>query len=322
MPAGGTVLGKHCLEPAMPFAVLTPDIACAALAAAGLAVDPAEVRVEEREERWLARLPGQKLAWFAASAAGRAQLATERRVLRLLEARCAFCVPRIVFEPPSGEFDVRSIVAGDGDPWSVYAVVQRSPEAAVRIGAAVGAILAEQHSCIAARDVAGWLPVRPSWPESRVWIRERLPGVIGDAELQARADDLLCAYEELSIRDDDRVLAHTDVGLHNLAIDADSYDVRGVFDYDGAAWADRHHDFRYLVLDADRYELLDAASAVYERATSRSIDRKRVLLYNAACALSFLAFRSGHRPDERWCGRTLDEDLAWSTLAIGRVHVG
>jgi phosphotransferase family enzyme len=306
----------------MPFAQLTPDIASAALATAGLAFGPAEIQIEKHEERWLARLPGQRLAWFAASAAGRAQLATERRVLRLLEARCAFCVPRVLFEPPSGEFDVRSSVVGRADPWNVYAVLQHSPEAAARIGAAVGAILAEQHSCIAAREVAGWLPLRPGWPESREWIRERLPGVIDDADLQARADDLMCVYEELAVLDDDRVLAHTDVGLHNLAIDPDSYDVRGVFDYEGAAWADRHHDFRYLVLDAERYELLDSAGAVYERATGHSIDRERVLLYNAVCALSFLAFRAGHRPDERWCGRTLDEDLRWSKLAIGRVHVG
>ena len=212
--------------------------------------------------------------------------------------------------------------AGRADPWNVYAVLQHSPEAAARIGAAVGAILAEQHSCIAAREVAGWLPLRPSWPESREWIRARLPGVIDDAELQARADDLMCVYEELAVGDDDRVLAHTDVGLHNLAIDPDSYDVRGVFDYEGAAWADRHHDFRYLVLDADRYELLDSAAAVYERAAGHSIDRERVLLYNAVCALSFLAFRAGHRADERWCGRTLHEDLRWSKLAIGRVHSG
>src|SRR2546427_4524466 len=34
-------------------------------------------------------------------------------------------------------------------------------------------------------------------------------------------------------------------GFHNLAIDATSLAVSGLFDYDGAAWADRHHDFRY-----------------------------------------------------------------------------
>ena len=94
--------------------------------------------------------------------------------------------------------------------------------------------------------------------------------------------------------------------------------MRGIFDYEGAAWADRHHDFRYLVFDFDRYELLDAARAVYEPAVGRAIRRERALLYNAACAVTFLAYRAGHAPGERWCGRTLAEDLEWSTGAIAR----
>jgi hypothetical protein len=43
------------------------------------------------------------------------------------------------------------------------------------------------------------------------------------------------------------------------------------------------------------------------------------LLYNAACAVTFLAFRADREPEERWCGRTLAEDLHWSKLAIARV---
>lgn len=305
----------------MPFAALTPQIACAALATAGLHLAPEQLAIEQRDGRWLVRLPGRRIAWFAASAAGRAVMATERRVLRLLEARCAFRVPQILFEPKSGEFDVRSMVAGRGDPWTVYDAVQRSAEVAERIGAAVGTILAEQHSCVAARDAASWLPRTPSWPEPRDWILERLPAVVTDADLRARADAVICAYESVEVADDDRVLTHTDVGLHNLAIDTESYSVHGVFDYEGAAWADRHHDFRYLVLDTERFEPFAAAARVYEKIVGRPIDRERVLMYNAACAVSFLAFRAGHAPEERWCGRTLDEDVHWSTRALERVRL-
>jgi hypothetical protein len=35
-----------------------------------------------------------------------------------------------------------------------------------------------------------------------------------------------------------------------------------------------------------------------------------------------LAFRAGHAAAERWCGRTLAEDLDWSTRAIARVLDG
>lgn len=83
---------------------------------------------------------------------------------------------------------------------------------------------------------------------------------------------------------------------------------------------DRHHDFRYLVFDVDQDDVLDAALAVYEPVTGRRIDRDRVLLYNAACAVTFLAYRDGIPPDRRWCGRTLDEDLRWSRHAIARAR--
>ena len=67
--------------------------------------------------------------------------------------------------------------------------------------------------------------------------------------------------------------------LHNLALDqADA--VNGVFDYDGAAWADRHHDFRYLLFDVERDDMLDAALRIYEPAVTRSLDRNRIRLYN------------------------------------------
>src|SRR6187402_996255 len=96
----------------MPFDPLTPDLACEALATAGLRLAPAELTIERREGRWLVRLPAARLAWFAASADGGRRLATERRVLRLLEERCRFAAPRVLFEAPGGDFDVRSMVPG------------------------------------------------------------------------------------------------------------------------------------------------------------------------------------------------------------------
>jgi hypothetical protein len=305
------------------FALLTAEDVCAALPAAGIVLDPAQVRLEQRDERWLVRLPAERLAWFAASERGRARLATERRVLRLLAARCSFAVPRLLYEAPSGDFDVRSKVLGNADPRQVYRAVEHRPDVARRLGAAIGSLLAEQHTRIAAADVAGWLPRQPEWPEPRAWIAERLATVVpDDAALRARAEAVIRAYESVAVTADDCALVHADVGFHNLAIDEQSYAVGGVFDYEGAAWADRHHDFRYLVLDYVSYDLLDAALAAYEPALGRTLDRERVLLYNAACAVTFLAFRAGHAATERWCGRTLAEDIDWSTRAIARVLDG
>lgn len=302
----------------VPCEVLSPDIACEMLAEAGFAFAPSDVHVEAREERWVVHLPGQQLAWFAASRQGLQRLQTERRVLRLLAARCTFRVPRVLFESPAGAFDVQTMLPGVSDPWRIYAAVRDSVELAIQLGTTVGTLLAEQHSRIGAADVAGWLPRRPAWPEPRAWVGARLRHVVGDPGLVASAEAVMEAYESVVVSDADRALVHTDVGFHNLGIDPQAHTVHGIFDYDGAAWADRHHDFRYLVFDLDRYELFEAAVSAYEPIVKHPIQRERVLLYNAACAVMFLAYRAGTKPEERSCGRTLAEDLRWSRLAIAR----
>ena len=95
--------------------------------------------------------------------------------------------------------------------------------------------------------------------------------------------------------------------------------VNGVFDYDGAAWADRHHDFRYLLFDVGREDMLDSALRIYEPAVARSLDRNRIRLYNAACAIGYLAFRAGVPPEQKSCGRTLVEDLQWVRTALAKL---
>jgi hypothetical protein len=298
---------------------LSAASACAMLREAGLDLAPDQARVEAREERWAVSLPGEVMAWFPASEAGRRRLAVERRVLRLLHERCTFQAPRILFESAAG-FDVRAIVPGYCDPWGLYQRIREDAALGRDIGRSVGAILVEQHTRVAVGDVAGWLPERVSWPEPGVWIRERVPQVVSDARLLADIDQVLRSYQELRVDPEDCVLIHSDLGLHNLAVDPDTLAVRGVFDYDGAAWADRHHDFRYLVLDLGPEELLEAALAVYEPALGRTLSRERIWLYNTVCAFSYLAFRVGVPPDVKWCGRTLAEDLRWVRRGIGRVQ--
>ena len=306
----------------MPDDVLTPERACDELAAAGISASPGDVSLERRDERWLVRLPGERLAWFAATDAGRAMLARERRVLRLLEARCRFAAPRVLAEAADGRWDLRTMVPGACDPFWIFRRACSDGEAAARLGAAIGAVLAELHTAIPPAEVTGWLPTRLDWPEPREAVRQRLPRVAADAALHARADAVLARYESLDVADEDRVLVHGDLGFHNLAVDAGTFAVTGVFDWESACVADRHLDFRYLVCDVERWELLDAALAAYEPATGRTLSRGRIVLCNAVWAISFLAYRDGVPPQERWCGRTLDEDLAWTRRAIALVLDG
>ena len=307
--------GSARAEVGGPFQHLTPALTCEALATVGVMVDPEEVTLELRENRWLARLPQQRIACFAACEDGRTQLMRERSVLQLLAERCTFRVPRVIAVQPIGYFQVREIVPGTSDPFRVYTALCKDKKAARRYGESIGRMLAEQHARIQSSDVAGWLPPHPCWPEPSAWIRERLPSVVDDAELIAAAEDVMAAYESVSVAKADRVLAHTDLGLHNVSVDTASFSVQGIFDYEAAVWADRHHDFRYLILETHDV-VLDAAIGAYEPVVGRTIQRDRVRLYHAACAISYLAFRIGRSPDERWCGRTLAEDLAWSRRAI------
>jgi aminoglycoside phosphotransferase (APT) family kinase protein len=308
---------------------VTPAEAAESLGCAGVRVRAADIRLVRRDDRWLVHLPGARLAWFAASGAARERMAVERRILRVLEMRCRFAVPRVLYESRDGWFDVRTMVPGIHGMHDAFAIFQRvraDSVAATRIGAALGAMLAEQHTQVPASDVAAWLPHRPSWPESRASIRDRLPAVVDDLALHAAADRVIAQYEELIeiAPPTDHVLVHTDLGFHNMGVDSTTLEVTGIFDWEAACWADRHLDFRYLVLDddrethGDRHTLLEAALKVYEPAAGMRISRARVLLHHAACAIGYLAYRAGVPADERWCGRTLAEDLHWTCRAIAR----
>jgi len=299
------------------FTNLTAEAACEALHGAGITCSPDDVQIVAREERWAVSLPGERIAWFPASELGYKRLCAERRVLRLLAERCSFQAPRILLVACG--FDVRQMVPGRCDPWGVFHRCKADSGLAQRIGRSIGAILAEQHARIDAVDAAGWLSHRVAWPEPSGWVRERLPQVVNDHALLGVMERVLERYEAVPVGAKDHALVHGDVGLHNLALDPATDTVNGIFDYDSAAWADQHHDFRYLLFDVDREDMLDSALAVYEPATGRQISRDRVRLYNAACAISYLAFRIGISPDQRSCGRTLAEDLRWVRTALSKV---
>jgi len=300
------------------IANLTPEIACEMLCVAGLRCSPGEIQIVSREERWAIALPGERIAWFPASKSGSRRLAVERRVLRLLTDRCSFQVPRTLLVSESG-FEMRQMVPGVCDPWGLFERCKRGSRLAQRVGRSLGAILAEQHTVVGEAEVTGWLPRQVAWPQRSDWIRERLLSVVDDVDLVAEMGRTIERYEAVAVDGGDVVLVHGDVGLHNLALDPDTDAVNGIFDYDGAAWADRHHDFRYLLFDVGREDMLDAALGLYEPATGRTLDRDRIRLYNAACAISYLAFRSGTPPHEKSCGRTLAEDLCWVQTALSKI---
>ena len=136
----------------------TPDQICASLRQAGFSAAPHKVRVEPRDGRTLAWLPADRLAWFAETPQGAGVLKAERRVLGLIQARCAFRAPRVLFVARDGSFDVRTAVPGWCEPWALFERAKTDAALAARLGSQLGGILAEQHTRITAADGAAWLP--------------------------------------------------------------------------------------------------------------------------------------------------------------------
>lgn len=288
----------------------TPAFIARSLAALG--VHEAPLRTLPRDDRIAAFLPGDRLAWFPLNEDGRASMACEARVLRLIERHCSYAAPRMLHEDTAG-WQLRSMVPGVVDPGRALERLADDAALAARIGGQLGLILAQQHS-VPPGELRGWLPDTPDWPRRQD--RANLPQVVTDPTLLARIDRALARHAD--ILGEPPVLAHCDLGFHNLALDPVTHDIAGVFDYDGAAFSDRHQDFKLLVLHRpdDREPLLDATIAAYEPLADARIDRARVHLLNACESIGFLGFRFGHPPEESWCGRTLAQDLAWADRAL------
>ena len=268
--------------------------------------------MQSRNGRILVHLDDDRIAWFPEQSEGRVGIENERRLLRLIEKYCRFRAPRILYEDAEG-WDVRAMVPGVAAT-DFLTQVSTDPDGARRTGAALGRILAEQHTRVPASELE-WLPRISSWPQSAAIAN--LPKVIEDFRLLARIGRALEYWEEVALRVSNPVLVHGDLGAYNLAVNPATGEVQGVFDYGEAAFGDRHQDFKYLLFHRPEEQvMLEAAIQSYEGATRIMLDRGRIRYFNAIGAIGFLGFRFGHAPEERWCGRTLEEDVEWTTTAL------
>jgi len=251
--------------------------------------------------------------WFPVQPGSRIAIENERRILRLVEEYCRFRAPRILYEDAEG-WDVRAIVPGVAAA-DFLKQVRADPHAARCTGAAVGRILAEQHSRIPASKLDGWLARIPPWPQSAAITN--LPKIIQDAGLLARISRALEHWREIALHVSGAVLVHCDLGPWNIAVGPVTGEVQGVFDYGDAVFGDRHQDFKYMQFHGPEEQvMLDAAINSYEDAARISLDRGRIRFFNAIEAIGFLGFRFGHEPDDPWCGRTLEEDVDWTNKAL------
>ena len=306
----------------MPYETLAPEQAATALQSADILVAPEQVRIVRRDDRWLVSWQDNKLAWFAATPEAQQRMQKERIILGLLSEYCTFQTPSMYYTDPQLDFDVRWRVRGSFDPVLAHDRLQARPDLAKTWGNWLGKALVELHSVPLDEAALSALPRKASWPESRSWIEERLPRVTDDKLLIEHILILIDRVEALDAYGQDQVLAHTDIGLHNVVFDPASLQPIGLIDFEAAAWVDRHYDFRYMILDYRTSFLLDAAMETYQAVSGIHLNRDRIYLFNAASACSFLANRADVDPDTLYYGRTLQEDLFWTRSALARCGIG
>ncbi|MDB5542162.1 MAG: hypothetical protein JWQ89_3889 [Devosia sp.] len=292
------------------------EAVAAALAGIDVTVDTVRIQLLLRDDRFAVRLPGDRIAWFPTNALGELRLSRETRVLGLIHQHCRFLAPQTTYKAPAG-WQLRREVPGNPDPVSIYHRVRADPGFAAIVGRNLGTLLADQHLSIPQHELDDWLPAKPSWPPPAASLAAGLAQATGDQALIDSAMALLARYERTEARVTRRVLTRSDFGFHNLVIEPDGQ-IIGAFDYDDAAFADRHHDFKYLLLDAEDETLITAAIEAYQSAGGAPINRGYARLLNAASAVAFLASRGTAAPDEKPAGRTLAEDLAWTRMALER----
>jgi aminoglycoside phosphotransferase (APT) family kinase protein len=290
-----------------------------ALAPGGFTV-PATVRVHGEPSRRVVELGDDRFAFVAGDAAGRSCLARERAVLAAISGKLSVAIPRVLWVAEDGGVDVRLGVGGLVDPFGVYTRACDDVDFAAALGTRIGAVLAELHAVEVDETLLQLLPRRVQWPEPSAWIRERLPRVIEDRGLIEAIERALARFDAFVPAESDRRLVHGDVGLHNLVFDRSGRELLGIFDFAEAAWADRHWDLRHLAWQGRAAATLEAAMASYGVAGGAALSRGRVVLYNAATAFSYLAFRDGIEAEREWCGRTLAGDLAWTRAALAELE--
>jgi aminoglycoside phosphotransferase (APT) family kinase protein len=218
-----------------------------ALAETGYAADGAPLRPGFRGWRWLALLPGGRVAFFADDPEAVARLGRERALLDLLGRRVtSFAVPAVERVSPDGRLQVRRMVEGaewPGGPGRERALAA-SP-AGPRFAGELGRALAELHGAVTlAEALALGVPARGWLSRAAADLRGRFPGGLPEPALGPALDAVLDAYAAPAADGEDggRVLTHGDAGLHDMAIDPKTGWLLGLFDFEEAALDDRHAD--------------------------------------------------------------------------------
>jgi aminoglycoside phosphotransferase (APT) family kinase protein len=290
---------------------VSPERVSVLLAEAGEHVAPDRLVLVRRGWRWLVTLPDDRMILLPVDEAGAQRLVHERRLLAALGPRLRVAIPRPLGSL-DGPLDLRERVRGEVGIHLHSQLIEDVPSA-LAYADDLARVLAELHQAFAddeLRALAG--PVRDDvYPLPEPQLRAVVPSL--PTEIHARVHAVLDRYAALP--PDDPVLVHNDVGTHNLAFDPATHRVTGIFDFEEAARADRHRDFKYLPSYGPR--ITARVLELYRERTGVEISVERMRLLHFATALSFWVWReSDPEAHDRLSSRNRDQALAWIGLAL------
>ncbi len=272
--------------------ITAESVASALRTLVGLNVPPAQIELERRHERWVARLPNDCLIFIADTPAATARLAREGKLLELLRPRVSFGVPRIRYADAT--MQVRILVPGSqvgGGRERTFAALPQAKRLADDLGRALG----ELHGALTEKEAEEFGPAFIDALPDGVALRVRLEGKLQDARVAEAFDRLLDLYSVYAPPARDLALVHGDLWGGNMAVDPDTGALMGLFDFDDSGVADRHVDFMYFHSFGD--EFARRALSVYAATSGRDASWERVATYHAIAAFAALADIRGKGED-------------------------
>ena len=275
-----------------------------------------------RSWRWVAELPGDRMAFVAEDGGSWARLCREQALLERLVARVRFSVPRTEAVAPKKRVQVRRrlaglnglpvehIVFGRADVPASLRYGNDSPitVAGTRLARDLGRALANLQRAVSAVEVSALGFPTTSYSAMLAAIEQQLAERPELADIAAALPSLTSWFATLP---SDDVLAHSDLQLHNLACDPITGALAGVFDFDAAGVAHRLEDFKYL--PSFGLAFCVAALEEYTAAGAASLKLADIGRFHVLSALEHFLFVPDDSPRRH-------EIIAWTRDAIAHFH--
>ena len=302
---------------------VTPETIAAALhQRLGLEVAPSSMSLEFRDWRWVATLPEGLCVYVADTPEHAARLEREARLLRLLQTRVHFAVPRLHQADPGLALQVRGMVPGAqlGGDGRERAFADQ-PQGA-RLAEELARVLAQLHGAItiAEGSALGFTRNQSILPGADV-LDARLKDRLADPKIATTFAALIERYRAVEVELSDLVLLHGDVWGGNLAVDLATGALNGLFDFGDAGLGDRHLDLMYIHSFGEAFtrRLLE----VYSERSKHAVSYQRTALYHAIAAFAALADTDNAdgkllEQRQRWIAEVCNGTIARIALNVGQ----